>query len=425
MLATALSLMLLCAPLKVLTLADALSTAARGQPHVRQMRARTVSARARADEARAPLLPAVAASVSYSRQTGNYVPGSTSGSNLKLSPSGASFDYWNAGIGISQTLWDGTGKLSAWLAAREVAAAQSEVEHASWLDVAKNVRDQFLVAHTNRALVEVARDNLARLEKHLAQIGGYVKIGTRPGIDLAHAKSDRAYGEYQLISAVSTYEASKAQLNRAIGIEGPIDYDVSDEAVAPVHNEEAPLAALLDEAYRARPELKGARRIVAAQRHDVAAAKATYGPSLTASAGFVEAGTLSAGLVWNWNIGLNLNWQMFQGMLSPALTREATANLDDASAQLLMVRQQVRLDVEQATIAVRSAKASMISAHEVMTNAGLRLRLAEERYQIGIGNVIELADAQSAHAQAASLVVVADYNLGAARAQLVWALGRD
>jgi len=57
-------------------------------------------------------------------------------------------------------------------------------------------------------------------------------------------------------------------------------------------------------------------------------------------------------------------------------------------------------------------------------NAREQLRLAEGRYQSGVGSIIELGDAQIAATSAAAQVVQADFNLATARAQLLTALGR-
>ena len=93
-------------------------------------------------------------------------------------------------------------------------------------------------------------------------------------------------------------------------------------------------------------------------------------------------------------------------------------------AQRDLVRQRVRLGVEQARLAVRAAKAAVGAANEAEANAREQLRLAEGRYQAGVGSIIELGDAQIAATTAAAQKVQADYNVSTARAQLLNALGR-
>jgi outer membrane protein len=75
-------------------------------------------------------------------------------------------------------------------------------------------------------------------------------------------------------------------------------------------------------------------------------------------------------------------------------------------------------------VTIRAAKATVEASNEALVNARERLRLAEGRYQNGVGSVIELSDAQVAAANAAAQVVQNEFNLSTARAQLLAALGQ-
>ena len=130
------------------------------------------------------------------------------------------------------------------------------------------------------------------------------------------------------------------------------------------------------------------------------------------------------GLVPNWDVGLILSWPIFQGGLTRAQVDEAAANLDNVDAQKGVVLLQVRLDVEQARLAVRAAKASLGATNDAVTNGKEQLRLAEARYSTGVGSIIELNDAQLAYANAQTQAVQARYGLATARVQLLSALGR-
>ncbi len=88
-------------------------------------------------------------------------------------------------------------------------------------------------------------------------------------------------------------------------------------------------------------------------------------------------------------------------------------------------RQQVRLEVDQARLGVRAAKGSLEASGEALSNAREQLRLAEARYEVGVGSILELSDAQVTFTAAGQQRVQADYSLSQARAQLVKALGRD
>jgi len=95
-----------------------------------------------------------------------------------------------------------------------------------------------------------------------------------------------------------------------------------------------------------------------------------------------------------------------------------------AQAQLAQAELGVRFQVEQARLGVRSAKAAIDAAQDARENAKERLRLAEGRYEQGVGSIIELDDAEVAELAAGAQLVQAEYNLASARAGLLSALGK-
>ena len=227
-----------------------------------------------------------------------------------------------------------------------------------------------------------------------------------------------------MINAENTYETSKVTLNAAMGVIGPTDYDVTDEGLAPVQGEDSEVDPLLAEANKSRPEVASLEQLVHADELTVRAAQGNYWPALSATAGFTQGGSSLANLGWNANVGLALSWGIYQGGLTRAQVAEAEANVANEVAQLDLLRQQLRSDVDAARLAVRAAKASLSATQEALANAKERLRLAEQRYAVGVGSAIELGDAQVALTQAAAQAVQADDKLATARAQLLRALGR-
>ncbi len=415
-------------PARVIALAEFLRAARERQPQFMQARAVAEAAGARADEARAPLLPQLYASASYQRGTENFVarPGALpSTTRVATGTSWASANYWTSGVTLSQLLWDFGQTSGRWAAARATAQSQRSSERATLAQILQNVRTGYFAARAGRDLVGVSRENLANQEAHLRQIEGFVRIGTRPEVDLAQARTDHANAEVQLIQQENTYETAKAQLNLASGIEGSTDYEVSDEVLAPIDVEDRLIEPLLAEATRNRPDLAALEEARRAQELLVRSVRGAYGPSFGVSLGVTDAGPAFDSTVWNWSATATVSWNIFQGGLTRAQEREARANLASAEAQRLSLSQQIRLDLEQARLSVRASKASLGAAAEALVNGRERLRLAEGRYQAGVGSAIELGDAQVALTAAAAQRVQAEYNLSTSRAQLLRALGRD
>jgi outer membrane protein len=416
------------APARIVTLEEAVRTARERQPQLRQAHAGTEAARARADEARAPLLPQLAGTAQYQRATGNFVPRPGS---LPSSLSGRggtnwnTFNFWSFGGTLSQLIYDFGQTSGKWRAAQASAEAQRDTELTSLMQAILGARVAFFNARAARDLVAVARSNLENQEAHLRQTEAFVRIGTRPQIDLALARTNRANAEVQLINAENGYDSAKAQLNQAMGIEGPTDYDVADDILPAIPGEDEAIDPLVAEAVQHRPDIVALDQQARAQELTLRAIRGGYGPALGVATGITEAGPALDQTVANWNATVTLSWSIFQGGLTRAQSQEALANLDAARAQIDTLRQQVRVDVEQARLAVRAAKGALSAAGEALVNAREQLRLAEGRYQTGAGNAIELGDAQVALTTAAAQRVQADYNLSTSRAQLIRALGRE
>jgi outer membrane protein len=290
------------------------------------------------------------------------------------------------------------------------------------------VRAAYFAARAQRDLVGVAQETVRNDEAHLRQVQGFVDVGTQPAIALAQTRSQLASARLQLIQADNAYAIARSQLLQAMGEQGSLDFDVADDALPPVTGEEGPLDPLVEEAIAARPELASLLEQRRAEQLTRSAARGGYLPSVSARAVGSEFGSHpldpTNGNVQNWSAGVNLSWSLFDGGLTHARVQEADANLQSIQAQEDALRLSIRVAVEQASLGVRAAAASVSAADDALTNAREQLRLAEGRFQAGAGSIIELGDAQVAASTAAATRVQAEYNLAAARAALLRALAR-
>jgi outer membrane protein len=409
-----------------LSLSEALRLAHERQPTLRQARAQTDVLDARLGRARSGLFPQVEALAIYQGTTANFTqrPGATPPGAMAEDPDFDLYNFFNFGLSARQLIYD-FGKTSKGArAAKARSLAQQEAERTSVAQVEEDVRVSFFQARAAKALIDVARETLDNFERHMAQIEGFVRAGARAEIDLAQARTDRANARVDLIVAENAYIAGKARLNRAIGVDTDTDYDVAEENLAPIDGEDSELDALYRRAVVGRPELAALAGEVRAQEYDVGSARGGHWPSLTVFTNLTDAGVQLDNMAWNWNAGISLAWSLWQGGAVSAQVDEASAALVGRRAELDALRQQVRLEVEQARLAVRAAKAVTEATDEAVASARDQTRLAEGRYQAGVGSGLELSDAQLALTGAAAQRVRAEYELSTARARLLRAIGR-
>lgn len=424
---------------RTLTLAEALRIARAQQPTLRQAQGARALTEAQADVARAALLPQVYGTGAYARATANFVAqpgtlprtidtGAGGASGTAATAAGPSayqtYPFWRLGVTATQLLWDFGQTPNRWRSTTAAAEAQALSVHVTEAQVALNLRVAFFTARAARDLVVVARDTLGNLEKHLAQIQGFVELGKNPEIDLTQARADLANGRVQVINAENTYDVARAQLNLAMGVEGGLDYQLSDDGLAAVEGEDTTAEALESEAVKARPELGSLRLLATSQDLGLRSAREGHLPSLGLTTSLTDVGPALNNLTWNWSGALVLSVPLFLGGQINAQIREAEAQAVQIRAQLDLEHQQVRLEIQQARLGVRAAKTVIASADDALANTRERLRLAEGRYRTGVGSVIELGDAQVAQTAAAAQRVQAEYQLFTARAQLLKAVGR-
>jgi len=410
---------------KTLSLDQALQTAEKNQPTLRQEHATTMAADARADEAFAPNLPQVGLNASYRLSTNN------NGNSTVINPGGGvptsttpnTTSYWSGSLTATQTIWDFQQTWGRYKSAQSTAAAQSDTERASAVTVNENVRTAYFTARANRDLVDVANSTLHDQMAHLDQTQGFVQAGTQPEIALAQSKANVANARVQVIQASNNYATAKAALNTAMGVEGPTDYEVTDTELAPVQGEDGPLNTLVDQAYAARPESAAFEAQLQAQDFTLRSIRGAYWPAFGASASGTLTGANLNNLEPNLIGQLTMSWNLFQGGLTNAEVQEAESNRVIIEAQRDAFHLQVRQAVEQAQLAVNAAKEALTAANEALDAAKAQLQLAEGRYQAGVGNIIELSDAQAGLTTAAAQRVSALYSVATARAQLMAAVG--
>ncbi len=425
---TALALLVLLGQVpSTLSLDEALRLAHERQPQLKVARTQVAGAKARTGEALAPMLPQVSAALGYSRSTANFVarPGSlpssvTGTSSLSLN----SFDFFTSSLNANLLLWDFGQSWHRWQASKASLESQEATAKASLVTVDLQVRTAYFTAAAQRQLVGVADATLKNTEAHLAQVEGFVKVGTRPEIDLAQSRVDRANARLTLVNARNAYIVAKAKLNQAMGVEGATTYDVLDPAPGPVEFEGQDLDQVVATAASARPELASLEAQLRAQDLSLRSVRAGYWPTLSASLGATAQARQIDQPTPNLNFGLNLAWPLYQGGLTLSQVSENEAGLAQLEAQRDLTHAQVRLDVEQAMLDVAAGKEAVEVADEALAASKEQLRLAEGRYNAGAGSIIELGDAQVRVTTAAAQQVQAVFTLAAARARLLAAVGR-
>jgi outer membrane protein len=397
-------------PASPLTLDEAVRLAEANQPALRAARADVRAGEARTAQARSALLPRLDASAQAARQG-------------EVRSVFGDVNRFTASLGAEQLLWDfgqTTGRVAA---ARALERADDAALREAGLAVVAQVRDAFALALARDALLAVARGTLDNQLRRAGSVQAFVEVGSRPESDLAQARSEVAQARLAVVDAESQVALARAQLHRALGLDGTPDYALAPATVAAVAGEDGPAGPLAERMLANRPALQGAAERVRAQERSAGAARGARWPRLGAFASANAAGPRPDRTDGAWAAGVTLSWTLFDGGLVRAQVREADAALASLRAQEETARQDARLELEQLLANVRGAKAALAATGEAVAAARERLRLASARYESGAGTLLEVNDAEVAVATAAGQGVEAEYRLAQSRARLVEVLG--
>jgi outer membrane protein len=153
--------------------------------------------------------------------------------------------------------------------------------------------------------------------------------------------------------------------------------------------------ALIREAIQNRPELKSLRLQQNAAERFIRAEHALYFPSVgvVGTAGFVPTGYQAVPSRYG-AIGMNVSIPIFNGGLFKARQTQAELKAKAATENVNDLQNRVIRDVRVAWLSATTAFDRMGLTRQLLEQAKISLDLAQARYDLGLGNIVELSTAQ-------------------------------
>ena len=331
-----------------------------------------------------------------------------------------SVDQYTNGITLKQNIFD-FGKTSAQVQIQSLNldSSRSDLNNVSG-QVILNVKQAYygvLKAKRNR---DVAEESVKQFLQHLAQAKGFYEVGTKPKFDVTKAEVDLSNSKLNLIKTVNSLRIAVATLNNAIGVPNAPEYDVEDNLFYQAFG--ITFEDAIGTAYKNRPDLESVILKKQAAESSIILARKGYYPALTGNASYNWTGEKFP-LAEGWNVGAALSFPIFSGFLTRHQVEEARANLNVLSANEESLRQAVFLDVQQSYLNLKDAEERIPAAELVVRQAEENLELASGRYAAGVGNPIEVTDAQVSLSSAKTSYIQALYDYRVSQASLEKAMG--
>jgi outer membrane protein len=405
---------------RLLSLDEAVAIGLSTQPQIQARLYDYAAARYRVNQAFAPLLPQLTGTMTATRSLQTILSTSaTTGITAPVQINRQLGDTFFGQVALSQLLFDFGKTTAATDAARKLATVALENVELQRQLIALAIREAYTNINFSQRLIAVAQQSFDRAQLNLRSARGFFEVGTRPKSDVARAEVDVANARVDIIRARNAERLARVALNTAMGIDVDIPTQIQDNLLyEPVQFDRPQLRA---EALRQRPEHRQTKLQVEVSEAQERQAYRNFFPSLSASGAY--GGTRSE-LNEFWSLGLTFSWTLFDGGNLIAKYQEAKANLDAARARVKGSELDIIQNVEQAEISAEEAQERIQAAQAAVASAEENFRLAQGRFDAGVGTILELTDAQLALTQAQNTETQALSDFRIALYRLDRALGR-
>jgi outer membrane protein TolC len=408
---------------RALPLGEAIRLAIQNNLSAKLVSAQTEEAYGQALQEASALLPHLMGSVSEQRIFKvNFEAEGFPGNSPLLNPLIGPYNVFDARLQLEQKIFDlaSIWRTRAGLAGIDVIHLQRDLVNEQ-LATAATV--SYIEALRTQQSVAAAEANKVLADSLLTQTRDQHKTGVATGVDVARSETQAAEQNVALIRAQVASQEADLRLKRVLGVKLGDPIQLTDNlgvspAALPSEDEVARLAAVQ------RVEIKVARETFRALRLLAGSAKAGYFPTISFSGDYGYSGNIPYNSALTGGIGGRLDLPIFSGgqiegdvKLAKGQAQEAEARFHDTEAQ---AEEDARLSVKTLGAEQEEVQSADLAVHL----AERELKMARDRFSSGVGDNIQVIEAQASLARAREEQVEALARYSTARASLAAALGQ-
>lgn len=327
-------------------------------------------------------------------------------------------EHAGAGVALSQLITDFGRTVNLVSSAKLREKAEKANALATTEDIVLATDQAFFNALQAQALLKVAQQTVTTRQSVEHQINELAKNKLKSNLDLSFAEVNLSQAKLLLLDAQNNVDSSTAVLTAILGFDKQITYELSDEE--PVVPAPPPdVDVLVNTALQQRPDLQAFTYNQQAAEKFRRAQRDLLFPTVSALG--IAGGTpvrpdcfgacfpnyfVSS---WYGAIGVNMSIPIFNGFLFTAQASEANYRAQAAAESTRDLRDRVVRDVRTAWLSANTAFQRVGVAAELSKEADLGLSLAQGRYNLGLGSIVELSQAQLQQTDAAIGYVNSQY----------------
>jgi len=327
-------------------------------------------------------------------------------------------EHAGAGVTLSQLITDFGRTTNLVSSSKLLEKAQNANGRATEEDIVLATDQAFYNALQALALLKVAQQTVDTRQSVEHQVHELTNNKLKSDLDLAFADVNLSQAKLLQLDAQNNVDSAIAALTAILGFDKQVYYELRDEDSQPPAPPQD-VDGLINTALQQRPDLQAltfdqqaAEKFRRAQRDLLLPTISALGiAGATPVRPDCFGGCFPNYFISSWYgaIGLNMNVPIFNGFLFSAQGSEAKYRAQAAAQNTRDLRDRVVRDVRTAWLAASTAFQRVSVAAELAKEADLGLQLAQGRYKLGLGSIVELSQAQLQQTDAAIGYVNSQY----------------
>ena len=336
---------------------------------------------------------------------------------------------YSASLSYNQTLFD-FGRNFTLLNQARANYNASELTYLSTRQaVILDVKQKYFELLKAIKLLEVYEETVSSSEEQLNRTESMYEIGSVAQADVYKARVTLGNSKINLISQENNVNIARGNLNVAMGRSPEMSLRIVE-----VEPTLTPFPYTMNDALgiavEKNPELAGLERTMHGYKLGMRASKLAFLPSFGIGAYynrnnefFDKVYTTDLDRDYSIQFGASMDLNIFNGFTDKAAYNRQSAYYKNAKEDLADRRRQLVLDVHQAFQNLEAMRKIAEINEDILISAEEDLRLAEERYRVGAGTLLEINDARVAVTEAKQVLISAKYDTETAKASLEAVMG--
>jgi outer membrane protein len=370
-----------------LTLAEAEARACQNEPRLLAEQFRAQAANKRVTESRSGYFPQVFGNLTAVDANGDsaVAAGALTTSSISTRAAG--------GVSLVQMVTDFGHTSNLVQSARFEAKAAGQDEESVRQSVLMQVQEAYFSAQAAESVRKTAQAVLDFRRVTLRQLTALAQSQLRSTLDVQFAQVMVSEAELAMVRAESNVQKAQAQLAASMGEEGNTNYTLADGSLPA--SPDADPAGYIDEAIENRPDLKALRLHSESATHEARAERDLNYPTVHALASGGEVPIHDSTIHRDYGaVGFNINVPIFNGGLYTARAGEAQLEARAADKDASLREVEIVRDVRMTWADARDAYLQIDVTQRLVDETNLAMRLAQARYDAGLGSIVELNQAE-------------------------------